>query len=256
MTDDKRREALRYNSASERVLSCHAWGDLPVGKKSVPDYLKEPYEKFESEVLRHITSFRGRPRVLELCAGTGNFSAIPIKGGAVVTASDIAESALNVLEARYHTCGDLTVAVADIEGTGFACNTFDLVMCAGGLSYGDNQLVLDEVFRLLKPGGFFICVDSLNHNPIYRLNRYFHFVRGNRTASTLLRMPSVGLIDAYRARFGTLDVWYFGCISWATPLVSRFVGDASAYRLSKWVDRFINVKSSAFKFVMTAKKSK
>ena len=58
---------------------------------------------------------------------------------------------------------------------------FDIVACAGGLSYGDNKLVLNEIYRVLKPKGMFICIDSLNENPIYKFNRYLHYLRGNRT---------------------------------------------------------------------------
>ena len=36
------------------------------------------------------------------------------------------------------------------------------------------SLVKKEIYRTLKKDGHFICVDSLNHNPIYRLNRFFN----------------------------------------------------------------------------------
>ena len=46
------------------------------------------------------------------------------------------------------------------------------------LSYGDNDLVLKNVYQKLKPGGYFVCVDSLDNNIIYRINRYLHYLRG------------------------------------------------------------------------------
>jgi ubiquinone/menaquinone biosynthesis C-methylase UbiE len=47
-----------------------------------------------------------------------------------------------------------------------------LIVSAGSLSYGDNDKVLDEIYRVLKNKGAFIAIDSLNNNPIYRLNRF------------------------------------------------------------------------------------
>jgi ubiquinone/menaquinone biosynthesis C-methylase UbiE len=38
---------------------------------------------------------------------------------------------------------------------------------AGSLSYGDNDKVLDEIYRVLKNKGAFIAIDSLNNNPKY-----------------------------------------------------------------------------------------
>jgi hypothetical protein len=36
----------------------------------------------------------------------------------------------------------------------------------------------------LKNKGAFIAIDSLNNNPIYRLNRYLHYLKGERSLST------------------------------------------------------------------------
>jgi ubiquinone/menaquinone biosynthesis C-methylase UbiE len=36
---------------------------------------------------------------------------------------------------------------------------------AGSLSYGDNDIVMNEIYRVLKLQGVFIAIDSLNNNP-------------------------------------------------------------------------------------------
>jgi ubiquinone/menaquinone biosynthesis C-methylase UbiE len=113
---------------------------------------------------------------------------------------------------------------------------------------------MNEIFRVLKRGGVFVCVDSLNHNPIYRFNRWIHFLRGNRTQSTLARMPTISLINRYATRFGSAEVYYFGAISWLMPLLVRMSGKGIAARMSDWVDRTIRIRKSAFKFVMIARK--
>ena len=115
-------------------------------------------------------------------------------------------------------------------------------------------MVMNEIFRVLKPGGVFVCVDSLNHNPIYRFNRWIHFLRGERTRSTLIRMPTISLIEQYRMKFGHVDVEFFGGLSWAIPVLASFFGVAKATRILDRLDELINVKKSAFKFVLTARK--
>ena len=91
----------------------------------------------------------------------------------------------------------------------FASGSFDLVAMAGSLSYGDNDRVLRELHRVLRSGGTLVCVDSLNHNPIYRFNRWVHYRFGERSRSTLQRMPTLGLLEQYQAAFGEAQIRYF-----------------------------------------------
>ena len=136
----------------------------------------------------------------------------------------------------------------------FQDGQFDMVASAGSLSYGDNDLVMQEIYRVLKPGGCFVCVDSLNHNPIYRLNRWIHYLRGNRTKGTLVRMPTNSLFERYRKRFCEVDVHFFGGFSWLLPIMILVVGRRRAARLLDQLDDLFSVKNSAFKFVLVARK--
>ena len=38
---------------------------------------------------------------------------------------------------------------------------------------------MNEIYRVLKQGGILIIVDSLNHNPVYKFNRWIHYLYGN-----------------------------------------------------------------------------
>jgi ubiquinone/menaquinone biosynthesis C-methylase UbiE len=48
-----------------------------------------------------------------------------------------------------------------MEKLPFADQSFDLIVSAGSLSYGDNDKVLDEIYRVLKNKGAFIASLSL-----------------------------------------------------------------------------------------------
>ena len=95
-----------------------------------------------------------------------------------------------------------------------------------------------------------IAVDSLNGNPIYRLNRYMHYLKGNRSKSTLIRMPTISLIDKYTEKFGHVEVRFFGAITWAFPLLSKVLSEHALTKFSNWIDAKFKIKGSAFKFVI------
>lgn len=115
--------------------------------------------------------------------------------------------------------------------------------------------MLGHIHRLLKPGGIFIGDDSLNHNPVYRINRFIHFLRGNRSCSTLMRMLTCMLISQYQSTLrGESVVKYFGGFSWLISLLSKFGTESFWANTSDRWDRMFRIRKSAFKFVLMAKK--
>lgn len=143
--------------------------------------------------------------------------------------------------------------MADMEMLPFEANSFDVVTSAGSLSYGDPMLVDAEIRRVLRPGGLFICVDSLNHNPVYRLNRWLHYKKGERTLSTLLRMPTLNRIESISKGFKDTDVHFFGAVSYIMPILARIIGQDQAAKVSDTVDRLVRVRRAAFKFVLVGR---
>ena len=115
---------------------------------------------------------------------------------------------------------------------------------------------MNEIYRVLKFGGSAVFVDSLNNNPIYRFNRYINYIKGNRSLSTLKRMPNVNLIEKYIKKFGYGKVKFFGSITWAFPILKIVLSEKLIAKFSNWVDQIIKVKKSAFKFVLILNKKK
>jgi ubiquinone/menaquinone biosynthesis C-methylase UbiE len=251
LSGDKQIEKERYEKRakikSDKVV------ERNVGIDSVPLVLRAPYLCYISHLKSNITA---RDKVLEIGAGTGEFSTtlITLASDGAVTATDISEASLQLLHQRYSNVANLETKVADMEALPFEDESFDVVCSAGSLSYGDNLVVMNEIFRVLRGGGRFICVDSLNHNPIYKVNRWIHYKRGNRTLSTLKSMPTRILIKEYSSKFGGVSVSYFGSISWATQILSKFLSDDVVAKISDRFDLLIRVKRSAFKFVMVVTK--
>ena len=254
MDQDKLIERARYDArAQSQMVGSAMIAEVSLGSKTMAVYLQKPYICYEQKISKLIQPSH---RVLELGAGTGLHTCALLQTGAQVTASDISPNSLSLLKLKFKSfSGNLKTEVADMENLPFDDSSFDVIASAGCLSYGDCDLVMNEIYRVLKPGGYFICVDSLNHNPVYRLNRTINYLRGRRTASTIMRMPTIPLIESYRRKFGRVELQFFGAFTWLSPLIAKFIGEASTAELSDKIDRLLKVKMSAFKFVMVAQKT-
>jgi len=103
-------------------------------------------------------------RVLDVCTGTGEL-AIPLaqKVGASgsVTGADFCEEML--MRAREKTSKkykNLSFILSDAKRLPFRDNTFDAVTVAFGMrNIPDTALALQEIKRVLKPGGTFVCLE-------------------------------------------------------------------------------------------------
>ena len=194
-------------------------------------------------------------KLLEICTGEGQCSKPILKNYEDITFTDISKSSLDMLRKNYSSF--LTESVkfneCNMEILPFDNEIFDIVACAGGLSYGDNKLVLNQIYRVLKPNGIFICIDSLDNNPIYKFNRYLHYLRGNRTKSTLNRMPDIKLLKDYKGKFGITKINYSGKLIWMLYPLSKIIGYRKSKILSDFFDDILPDWMS-FKFIMEAKK--
>ena len=252
MTDqDKLIELDRYDArAKSQLAGVETIVETPFGSQTMPSYLQTPYIYYEQKITELI---RPKHRVLEMGAGAGLHTRVLLQTGAEVTASDISQNSLSLLRQNFKNVpGNLNTEVADMESLPFDDSSFDVIACAGSLSYGDPNLVDTEIRRVLRPGGMLICVDSLNHNPVYRVNRWLHYMRGNRSKSTLKRMPDLARIKALSEGFSSVNVRFFGAMSFAMPGIARLFGEYTARAASDRIDQLVGVRRSAFKFVIVA----
>lgn len=247
--DDRDLERDRYEaSALGDIEAGDVWSS---GARSVPASIRAPYEYYESHVRALL---KPGLRILELGSGTGRHSLMLAEGGASVTCSDIAPSALLALERRARSAGAaLATVVTPMDETPFPDSSFDLVVSAGSLSYADPDRLDAEIARVLRPGGSFVCVDSLNHNPVYRVNRWVHWrIRGDRTRSTLLRMPTLPRMQRLGNRFERWSLRGFGAWSWLWSPLSPLLGESAAAAFNDACDRLPGSRRLAFKFVFEA----
>lgn len=254
--DDKLIEQKRYNKVSEEMFSLIENDNLllrTLGPDNFPLYLQTPYLLYHNLIAKNTSSASNQ---LDLCCGNGMHSFTGAINGASVIALDYAEKSITICKKRAELLNvHVDFKTADVQVLFFKDNFFDVVTCAGSLSYLDNKIFLEEIFRVLKKDGIFICVDSFNHNLFYRANRYFHYLKGNRTYSTLKRMPNEYTIDLFKSIFTEVEVSYHGIFIFLVPIMKLFYTD---FKIKKIVDQLDNMfpflKRYAFKVVISAKK--
>ena len=248
---DKKIELERYEKRARNLLNKNKYFIKKYGSESMSHYLRTPYIFYEDSLKKII---KKDWNVLEIGSGNGVHTKSLIETNASITVYDISKYPLKIIKNNFkRSKNSFKAKIADIEKLPFKDRAFDLVASAGSLSYGDSLKVDSEIRRIIKPGGVFICVDSLSSNPIYNLNRYIHFIRGKRSKITLKNMPSIKRIRSIKELYSSIEVRYFGSISFIMPLFRVIFGDKKSKAISDYTDNIFKIKKSAFKFVLIAK---
>ena len=163
------------------------WGDLyrqlyaEHETTYTPETLVAALEELEEmfRVRRHLAGMEfpvgdiTEKKILEIGPGGGGHSALFKKHGADVTAVDItAERALGTnIKLMLVPSGLGRAYQADAENLPFQDNSFDIVYSNGVLHHSeDTDRCIDEVYRVLKPGGQAFIMLYSRHSATYWLN--------------------------------------------------------------------------------------
>ena len=136
-----------------------------------------------------------------------------------------------------------------MEKIPLADNSMDVVVSCGSLSYGDPEKVNAEIMRVLRPGGSVILLDALNHNLIYRFNRWIKYKLGHRTISTLKRMPTLYRIDEIQENFLNSNIKFYGSFLWLTLPIENILGSGIACKLNSFLEAKWPPRRQAHKFL-------
>jgi len=120
--------------------------------------------------------------LVDLAGGTGDISLRFLKaGGGSACITDINQAMLQAGQQRaqlQRNAGQLSWCVGDAEALPLASATADFVTIAFGLrNVTDRQAVLGEAYRILKPGGRFLCLEfsHVQNRPLAKLYDVFSF---------------------------------------------------------------------------------
>lgn len=159
-------------------------------------------------ILKRLGNIKDK-KILELGCGAGEASVYLAKKGADVTATDISGGMLDVVQnvAKKHGVNVRTVK-CNSHQMPFADGSFDVVYAANVLHHVNIKDTLQEVRRVLKPGGIFVSWDPLAHNPL--INIYRKMASGVRTVDE--HPLKVNDIDLFRKIFSRVEygaTWLF-----------------------------------------------
>jgi SAM-dependent methyltransferase len=162
-------------------------------------------------------------RVLEVCGHHGEFGALLAHLGAEVDSVDITPPLVGLAERRAHLNhleGRFRPAVMSVHEMTFPDATFDVVFGKAALHHLDLRLARDEIFRVLKPGGFAVFQEPVQLMPVMVMLRDLVPVPKN-AESPDERPLSADDLEAFCAPFARCDRRYFRLLQRFDRIVPR-----------------------------------
>ena len=167
MTEEDRqsvveREAEFFDSKSARYAQLRRWISRAIGAFNRSDEVHGLYDP-------------AGKRILDYGCGEGRFAFHLLSQGAThVTGIDISEARIEAAKAKAEELGlssQVHFTTADAHGTGLPAASFDLIIGSDILHHLDLRAAVEELRRMLVPGGRAIFVEPLAHHPLLKLGR-------------------------------------------------------------------------------------
>lgn len=146
--------------------------------------------------------------VLEAMCVSGMTTSGLLARGARVTGLDISDEAMTSFRRRWPQCRAVCASITD---TGLAANSFDAVVVVGGLHHLQPIIEpgVDEIHRVLKPGGWF-CFLEPHAGSLPDLFRRQWYKRDRRFAPNEAAVDVEALTARYADRFEVVKQYYCG----------------------------------------------
>jgi len=212
----------------------------------------------DAAVAHVLTIVTPESQVLDLGCGAGPVISELRRHGIRTAGLDYSEDMLDNARARLRSLGidDSGLLQGDCRHTPYPSAGFDVVVCLGVISYiEDYDPVLDEIERLLKPGGTALISFRSEHNPLFS----DPVALGKRALRTLMtpllgrRAPApfeIGRFLDHRevtARIEARGLRYidfigigFGPFRFAGR---RLFSERQSIRISRWLDRLFSPRA-------------
>ncbi len=185
-------------------------------------------------------------RILEIGCGTGHAACYLARCyGCHVTAIDISPRMIRDAKAVVQAQGmtnQVICEVGDVTTLLFGDGTFDYVICQAVLMFVDKRQALEEIHRVLRPGGRFAGLEfSWKHEPSETVRQQTYAICGCRTLEFHSRHGWVSHFD--HAGFDRIESWEQPFTMLSLPGFVRDEGLANTLRiLGKLLRRRANIQ--------------
>ncbi len=149
-------------------------------------YQTEPMKEI-GEAIKENAKFSNATSIIELGCGTGYWLNYFLEDFLSLCGIDYSLGMLKKAKAKNNDC---IFIHSKAEGIPFKENSFDYAFCVNAFHhFSDKPQVLNEAFRIIKPGGNFsiVCVDPRTPDDFWYLYDYFP----ERLSNDLNRFPSL-----------------------------------------------------------------
>ena len=153
-----------------------------------------------------------------------------------ITGIDISE--VSIQKARSATQdldSKVELMVDNCEQTKFKNDRFDIVYGTGILHHLNMSLCLDEIHRVLKPGGKFLFVEPLGTNPLINLYRKLTPNSRSEDEHPFIKED----FDLIQTKFKKTKVKYYGFLTLFFFPFYRSPKNSNVFKLLKTIDQFL-----------------
>ncbi len=150
-----------------------------------------------ARLFRGLTGMKAGDRVLEIGCGTGFFTQLLSATGAEIVAIDLSREMVD--RARAKGIARCRFEVRDAHDLGFEGASFDIVYGSSALHHLEPALALEEMRRVLKPGGRLVFGEPNMMNPHIMLQKNVAWIKEmtheSRDETAFFRWPLARLLS-------------------------------------------------------------
>ena len=153
-----------------------------------------------------------------------------------ITGIDISEVSIRKAKDKVkETESEIELLVDNCEQTKFNSNNFDIIYGTGILHHLNMSMCLDEIKRVLKPGGKLIFIEPLGTNPLINLYRKLTPKSRSEDEHPLVKLD----FDLIEKKFINTKLKYYGFLTLIFFPFYKSPKNSNIFKFLKIIDQFL-----------------